>query len=47
MYDFDVFIQQCLVDENEKIRRDVCGCSDPDPESPRVSKARRFFQYTQ
>ncbi|CAN0017372.1 unnamed protein product, partial [Ectocarpus sp. 13 AM-2016] len=25
---------QCLIDENEKIRRDVCGCTDLNPANP-------------
>lgn len=28
---------QCLVDENEKIRRDACGCENLDPTSDKVS----------
>lgn len=41
-----LFHFQCLVDENEKIRRDVCGCSSLDPSQPRVSTVHSWHSNT-
>lgn len=47
-FDFDAIRNthhQCLVDENEKIRRDVCGCTSLNPSDARVSTARQCTTY--
>lgn len=31
-----IVLDQCLVDENDKIRRDVCGCTELNPAEPQV-----------
>ena len=35
---YTVCLMQCLINENEKVRRDICGCAELNPALDMVTK---------